>query len=204
MICKIYKYNLHVLTIVMEYNQDKKDEYWIRLGKELCELVYTNTIINIIMSYSFGKSHNYTKTLELDFISLQIILQSIIQLEYNNERDTIYYNNKTIPIKEVFYALKDDTPHINEQGQNEYYVALLEQIKIKPKKYMKKITETELEMIKQYIRDVTFFIDKLISMKELGNNEYGKTLTTVLKKIKKNIDLLDNIQETLSEECYLL
>jgi hypothetical protein len=188
----------------MEYNQNKKDEYWIRLGKELCELVYTNTIINIIMSYSFGKSHNYTKTLELDFISLQLVLQKIIQLDYNNERDTIYYNDKAIPIKDIVHALKDDTPHINEQGQNEYYVVLLEQIKIKPKKYMKKITNTELDMIKQYIRDVTFFIDKLISMKELGNNQYGSTLNIVLHKIKKNIGLLDNIQENLSEECYLL
>ena len=185
-------------------NQDKKDEYWYKLGKELCELVYTNMIINVIMSHSFGKSHKYTKNLEIDFIALQGTLDDIIQHDYPREVYSITYNNKIIPITHVFYALKDDTEHINENGQSEYFVVLLEQIKIKPKKYIKKLTDDEFVMIKQFVIDITEFIDKLLSKTELCNNEYGKKLKIELNKIKKNCDLLADIQEALTDDCYKL
>jgi len=185
-------------------NQEKKDEYWFIIGKELCELVYTTSIINVIMSYSFGKSHSYTKNLEIDFIDLQSILDDIIQSDYPKEINSIFYNNKTIQITDVCYALKYDTVHINENGQSEYFVLLLEQIKIKPKKHMKKLTNDELLMIKEFIANLSNFINSLLCKPALFNNKYGTKLKIEINKIKKKCELLYDIQETLSDDCYVL
>lgn len=195
---------MNYIPMDMNSNQEKKDEFWFTLGKELCDLVYTNTIINVIMSYSFGKSHKYTKNLEIDFIALQSSLDDIIQHDYPSEINSITYNNKTIPIRHICYALHDDTIHINEQGQNEYFVVLQNQIKIKPKKHMKKLTDDELLMITHFVRDITNFINTLLSNTGLCNNKYGTKLKTEMNKIKNKFHILCDIQEALSDDCYVL
>ena len=59
-------------------------------------------------------------------------------------------------------------------------------------------------MIKEFIANISNFVNSLLYKPALFDNKYGTKLKTEINKIKKKCETLYDIQETLSDECYVL
>jgi hypothetical protein len=83
------------------------DEYWVKLGRECCNLQRWSIYINMILSHCFGKSSKYVTYISKYYKLLELIkdkMDTVVCSHYISSQHDIEYKGEKIDLVKIFYG----------------------------------------------------------------------------------------------------
>jgi len=180
-------------TLIFE---NEKDQYWIELGCQSCNITKTQRELLVLFSNRFGKTHAISKSISHNFSKIQSILDDLICNDYDLHNHAINVNigeqTVTFPLTHIFYeGVKSDlTIECVIPSVMTYQPTHLQNTMRQPK-YLKKVTTIEKERIITFYNELLQFITRLSSDPKLTEHKkYGHKLLTEITKLQKYYDNL--------------
>jgi hypothetical protein len=176
------------------------DEYWVKLGRECCNLQRWSMYIHMILSYCFGESskyvtyiNKYSKILK----SIKDIMDTIVCSYYSSSQYSVEYNGEKIDIIKLFYG-NDTITEYPVKYSGEYTNQL--------KKYKHTLTLQDKQYILTFIDRSKALIEFLENKFDLYNNDREKKtkekhlLFGIINKFKKLLERENIINEIVVQE----
>lgn len=164
--------------------EDSIDNFWIKLGRETCNLAHWAWYCVLILEYSFGRSHKYSKIMYFKELFANLIskLDDLVCGYYPYCQDFIYINSnltrEQIRITDVFYR---NLSIIEYPILYNYNKKCKKTLTIDQKKYI-------LEFINRfnyYLNYIEYILYKLPM--NINNNIFSSNYVVIIHSKKKEI-----------------
>ena len=161
------------------------DTFWIKFGKETCNLSLWECYCYNILTNSFGKKK--FKFMIMDFYSLKAKLDSLVCESYPLD---IYYI-KDIYITSIFYGTENIEKYHLKNNDRKKYITKDEQIYIK----------TFIKRINKYLKFIENNINKLTKeyMKKYPYSSIKNEIIKIISEFKLKSDKLSKMMEEESD-----